>query len=1162
MINFYTKFCLVLLSIFVLLFSLPGNTLPAKASESAMVDLNMSYGNMLEGLNFNVQLDSFERLEYKPAEMPNAWNPLENGLNGAVYTIFMNGLDIYVGGEFTDAGGNVNADYIAKWNGSSWSALGNGTDGPVYTIIGNTYGGLIVGGNFTSVSGVGNTSHIAEWNGSSWSSISNSELNGIVYTIEYHNGNLFVGGGFTDVGGNSGIDYIGILDNAGNWSALSGIPVTGIVYTMKSNDVDLYVGGFFSIAGGVANTAYIAKWDGSAWSALGTGMSGGAVRTLVFNGSTLYAGGDFNQAGGVTNTDKIAQWNGSNWSSVGNGITSGSIYSILIHGSDVFAAGSFESAGGDFSANKLVMLSGSSWAPVGTAPTNTVFSILMDGGKLYAGGHFQNAGGNANADSFAVYEFPGTTFTVTTTSDELNTDGDCSLREAISASNDDVSVDACGTGTGSDVIQFSDSLGVATITLSSSLPTISDPYGLILNGGNDITISGSSLYRILITSPKAHLTIKNISLIHGNGDIYPGGAISNDKGYVYIYNNRITDNSATFGAGIYSTDGILILVNSTIDGNSATNTGGAVYSSNGSAWIINSTISNNSATTSADGIYITSIAFIYNTIIANGPNGDDCVGTVIAKNSLIEGSVPSFTRCGLSNGVDNNIINVDPLLGTLTGSPGYYPLGANSPAVDGGDYQICLGTLNNSVAQNNVNRPQGVTCDMGSFELPQSLQPLPTGWVGAVSVTSDKNLVAVGRPHIGSEIASYSGFASGSLTAFVPMLFKDAFGGSYDAALYIQNVGSVNTANITIEYFDSTGNLNCTKTDTVSPLASKGYWLPTATCDTGSLPAGWVGGVKVTSNEPIVAVGRPHIGSEVLTYNGFAAGSNSAYIPMLFKDAFGGSYDAAFYVQNVGASTAVIHLYYYSQAGTLVCEKQDTIEALASKGYWVPTATCDIGSIPAGWVGGVMVTSDQPMVTVGRPHIGTQITSYDGVSTGNLTSYIPMLFKDAFGGSYDAAYYIQNTTANTATVVLQYFDNTGTLNCTRQENIAPLASIGIWVPSAVCDTGSLPTGWVGGVKVTSDQPIVTVGRPHIGTQVTTYNGFDTGSLTTYLPMLFKDAFGGSYDAAFYLQNTDENAANVTIQFFDSTGTLICSRLDTIQPHATLGFWAPSVNCYP
>jgi len=211
----------------------------------------------------------------------------------------------------------------------------------------------------------------------------------------------------------------------------------------------------------------------------------------------------------------------------------------------------------------------------------------------------------------------------------------------------------------------------------------------------------------------------------------------------------------------------------------------------------------------------------------------------------------------------------------------------------------------------------------------------------------------------------------------------------------------------------------------------------------------------------------------------------------------------------------------------------------------------------------VLVTSDQPIVAVGRPHIDTQVTTYTGFASGSLSSSVPMLFKGAFGGSYDSAFYVQNThTSNTASITLKYYDSNGVLNCTKTDTIAALASKGYWVPAATCDSGSLPAGWVGGVVVTSDQPIVAVGRPHIGTQVTTYNGFTSGSLNAYLPMLFKGAFGGTYNAAFYIQNTENSTASVILKFYDTNGALTCTRNDSIPALATLGYWVPSLTCNP
>jgi len=48
----------------------------------------------------------------------------------------------------------------------------------------------------------------------------------------------------------------------------------------------------------------------------------------------------------------------------------------------------------------------------------------------------------------------GTSINVTTEADELNNDGDCSLREALQAANTDSAVDACPAGSGWDTINI------------------------------------------------------------------------------------------------------------------------------------------------------------------------------------------------------------------------------------------------------------------------------------------------------------------------------------------------------------------------------------------------------------------------------------------------------------------------------------------------------------------------------------------------------------------------------------------------------------------------------------------------------------------------------------------------------------------------------------
>src|SRR3989304_3670300 len=66
---------------------------------------------------------------------------------------------------------------------------------------------------------------------------------------------------------------------------------------------------------------------------------------------------------------------------------------------------------------------------------------------------------------------------VNTTDDELNGDGDCSLREAITAANTNAAVDACIPGMGADTINFNVTIPVV-IMLGSTLPDISDDLSI------------------------------------------------------------------------------------------------------------------------------------------------------------------------------------------------------------------------------------------------------------------------------------------------------------------------------------------------------------------------------------------------------------------------------------------------------------------------------------------------------------------------------------------------------------------------------------------------------------------------------------------------------------------------------------------------------------
>jgi len=1078
---------------------------------------------------------------------------------------------LYVAGEFTNADGIAAADRIARLNltTNTWEALGadSGGDGAIdnwaLSVAVDSAGTVYVGGFFTNADDIAEADYIAKWDSiNEWQALGSTPLSSIVGDIVIDaSNNVYAGGNFINAGGIAEADYIAKW-NGSAWSALSNngsgngavIKVNGggggtTVQDMQIVGNELYVVGLLGLAND-ATADYVIKYDlnTAAWSGFGNNGSGngsisnaGYPYAIAFTGSILYVGGAFpdvnNSGTSINNSSNFAAYTSTNsWQSVGGEnafLTDNYINVIVSAGSNVYIGGSFANLNGDPSIDYIARWDGTTWHSLGNTgfyagplSLGNVQDIEVDGNNIYVVGAFTSANNNGNpiAGAVRIAKWDGTSWSAIGGGINNGT-----IYEVEVDANDNVYIGGSFTNAGGNTA--ADRIAMWNGASWNSLSSNGASEGAIASGNiYALEMQGNNLYAggdFLNVVNSNNATIANtarLALWNGSAWSAVPNLTSPLNGPVYT---MTISNSDLYIGGVFSD------VNSMPAADYIARWNGTVWSALGSGSAGNGSLSHR-----------------VNTIVVRGSSvyvGGDFINVynndIEVTNAEYIARFDGTSWSGLgSNGASGSSINsyvtsVAIHENDLWASGGFQNVNNNGNTLKNADY-------------------------LATFGLPAPTA-LPAGWVGSVSVTSDKNVVAVGRPHIDSEVASYDGFSAGSPTAFVPMLFKDAFGGSYDAALYVQNV-SGSSAPITLQYFDSAGTLNCTKTDTISPLASKGYWLPSVTCDSGSLPTGWVGGVKIESEgQPIVAVGRPHIGSEVMTYNGFSSGSTSAFIPMLFKGAFGGSYNAAFYIQNVDTSNlATVTIEYFDSAGTLNCTKEDTIAPLASKGYWVPVATCDAGSLPAGWVGGVKITSDQPIVTVGRPHIGSQITTYSGFSAGSSSAFVPMLFKDAFGGSYDAAFYLQNVGASSASVTIKYYDNAGTLNCTKSDTLAPQASKGYWVPTATCDSGSLPTGWVGGVEVTSDQPIVAVGRPHIGAQVTTYNGFSAGNTSAFLPMLFKDAFGGSYDAAFYIQNTEATAASVTIQFYDSTGSLTCSRVDIIQPRATLGFWMPSTTCIP
>ncbi len=356
-----------------------------------------------------------------------SWSPLGNGVNEIVHALAVSGSTIYVGGSFTQAcgnsacnSGNTEVNYIAAWNGNSWSALGNGVSNDVnaLAVSGSTvYAGgffFLVCGDPTCSSGNMTANHVAEWNGSSWSALGNG-MNNTVSALAVSGSTLYAGGQFTQLCGNaacnSGNTTVNrtAVWNGSTWSAL-GNGLSSAVGALAVSGSTVYAGGDFSQAcgdsacsNGNMTVNLIAAWNGSNWSPLGNGANGD-VYALAVSGGNVYAGGAFTSIGGVP-ANRIAVWNGSNWMALGNGVN-GNVFALAVSGVDLFAGGDFNLLCGiaacnlfNRPANRVAEWNGSSWSALGSGVDNIVAALAVSGNTAYAGGYFTHLCGNAACNS-------------------------------------------------------------------------------------------------------------------------------------------------------------------------------------------------------------------------------------------------------------------------------------------------------------------------------------------------------------------------------------------------------------------------------------------------------------------------------------------------------------------------------------------------------------------------------------------------------------------------------------------------------------------------------------------------------------------------------------------------------------------------------------------
>lgn len=242
------------------------------------------------------------------------------------------------------------------------------------------------------------------------------------------------------------------------------------------------------------------------------------------------------------------------------------------------------------------------------------------------------------------------------------------------------------------------------------------PGGGILNGG--ILLANESEFRsnwaagggaIFNGHGKVVLTA---CLLENNNARFFGGALQNFyEGDVTISRSTITGNNES----IYNADAsTLLLINSTVSGNTAFRTMGGIMNWGGTAKIIHSTITNNATNSGYWPGGISGSVILSRSIVAHNMGGD-CSTAVVSRGYNLD----SDGSCGLNETSD---LTADPLLGPLQDNGGptaTHALLPGSPAIDHIPTRLCPATLD----QRGLPRPADgngdglLACDVGAYEV-------------------------------------------------------------------------------------------------------------------------------------------------------------------------------------------------------------------------------------------------------------------------------------------------------------------------------------------------------------------------------------------------------------------------------------------------------------
>ena len=404
--------------------------------------------------------------------------------------------------------------------------------------------------------------------------------------------------------------------------------------------------------------------------------------------------------------------------------------------------------------------------------------------------------------------------------------------------------------------------------------------------------------------------------------------------------------------------------------------------------------------------------------------------------------------------------------------------------------------------------------------------------------------------------------STGLHTYYLPYLSNGADG--FTTYLTVQNLGTA-AANLSMQYYSQATTL---ASDGVGGLAVHAQWVPA-----NKLASGTSGGAILTSDQPLnilVSESTPDGGS---AYTVRSEAGSQLVAPLALNDAFGG-FTTRLTIFNTGATASSVNVNFYDADGNHFGAADQTFNLPAHASQLIDQTR--IG-LPRGFAGWARISGSNGSQLVGQileqnpisrfvAIANVQLQSANPIVAPNYTLYAPTIFNRAYG-SFVTGANIVNPNNQTVQVTITYHAADGSIprGSTRTYTLPAFGVQSLYNGDASL---GLPLGFTGSAVVSSTGgPVVMLVNENGGktangnSQSGVYLALNSGSASVGLPAIAKNAQGGFVTGSTIL-NLGSSSAQVSVQYFDTSGTAVGAENYNIAPAARQDIFAGASAILP